>query len=382
MLSANVKELKEVFEMAAKLTAPRASLASLATVKVVTSKEDQTTVLMATDLSSGIVIRSNDFEVTSDHSTCIPAALFTSILRGWRDDTIKLDMNERTQILKVTSPGGKGKANVKCILGDEFPPMPDLEKDPEKFIFTVASEEFRSAVERVALAASDDEARPILAGVNFSGNGSQKLTLFAADGFRLATDLIPYRPTNEVKPFNSVVPTQAVRLASQILDGDEIKVGIVPGNRAYLISSDSRIQIVSQLIEGTPPEYTQVIPKGQQDNRFTFSATEAEKVLRLASLMASGSNLVRLKVNYADKALEFSTRDDETGDFSEAIEIKTDLEEGEFLVGFNIKLLSEFLRNLNGEVHYETKTPESPLRMNCPALTDWTGVLMPMHISQ
>jgi DNA polymerase-3 subunit beta len=113
---------------------------------------------------------------------------------------------------------------------------------------------------QVELAAAADDSRPVLAGV-LTRFEEQTVTLAAADGFRLAVR------TGELKEpvsskFDVIVPARAYRELARIIGdhADPLTLTITP-NQSQLLVRVGETEFLSRLIEGTFPDFRQIVPK-------------------------------------------------------------------------------------------------------------------------
>ncbi len=210
--------------------------------------------LSATNLELGITCWIGA-KIQEEGSTTVPARTFSELVSTLTDKQVDISLNVRTQTLNVRC--GASNTDLKCIDSQEFPPMPVPELDGGMQL-NVA--DFKEMIQQVAFAASTDEARPILTGVQINVQGN-RLTLSAADGFRLSirhADLSA--PVG--RGFSAVIPARAlVELARISADGEQPITMVMPSGRGQVIFRTKDSELVSQLIEGSFPDLEQLIPQ-------------------------------------------------------------------------------------------------------------------------
>src|SRR2546428_9222031 len=135
--------------------------------------------LTATNLEIGIrkVIPA---EVAEEGSTTAPARLLTEFVGTLPDVPLEMALDAGTQTLSVRC--GRFGTHIKCIEADEFPPGP---RPDEGDRLAIRLEGLLGAIEQTQIAASTDEARPVLTGELLQIEGP-RLILVATDGHRLA----------------------------------------------------------------------------------------------------------------------------------------------------------------------------------------------------
>src|ERR1700704_4117508 len=140
---------------------------------------DQGLALTATNLEIGIrkVVPA---EVADEGATTVPARLITDFVSTLPDQELTLELDLQTQTLGVRS--GRFDTHIKCIEAEEFPPGPTPDEGAR---FRIPLEDLLRAIEQTQMAASSDEARPVLTGELFNIAGPQ-VSMVATDGYRLA----------------------------------------------------------------------------------------------------------------------------------------------------------------------------------------------------
>jgi DNA polymerase-3 subunit beta len=115
--------------------------------------------LSATNLEIGIrkVVPA---EVMTEGSTTAPARLLTDFVGTLPDADLEMTLDGATQSLGLRC--ARFDTHIKCIEAEEFPPGP---RPDEGDRLEVPLDELIRAVEQTQMAASTDEARPVLTGV-------------------------------------------------------------------------------------------------------------------------------------------------------------------------------------------------------------------------
>lgn len=309
----------------------------------------------------------------------VPARLFSEFVNSLPNDTIEMKLNARTRTLNLKC--ARYEANLKGIDADEFPPIPRVSDEPASEIDPAVLEE---AISQVVLAAASDDTRPVLAGVLASFN-EDTLTLAAADGFRLAVRRAPLVKAVPEK-FDIIIPARALHEIARIAGGEEepVLVAITP-NRSQILFHMKNVELVSRLIEGTFPNYNQIIPP-RYATRTVVSTQDFLKATRIASFFArDASNIVKLQIEPGDELapgkVTVSANSAETGDTVSAIDAVVEGDNAQ--IAFNAKYLADVLGVLNcAQVALETNSPSSPGVIKPVGADNYTHVIMPMHTSR
>jgi DNA polymerase-3 subunit beta len=352
------------------------------TSNVLLATDDARRKLAATNLDIAITCWVSA-KVEEDGATTVPARLLGEFVSSLPNDTVQMKLNERQRSLNLKC--GPFEANVKGIDADEFPPIPPVGSEAPIILEAKA---FHDAIEQVAFAAATDDSRPVLAGVSMVFEG-EKLTLAAADGFRLAV-LEMALPEAVPSRIDIIVPARALTELSRIVgDAEEpLQITVTP-NRNQVLFRLPNVQLVSRLIEGTFPNYRQIIP-GKHTTRVVVSTKEFLGATRIASFFARDSaNIVRLHAKPGEEVapgqLTVAATAAEVGDTTGGIDAVVEGDEAQ--IAFNAKYLADVLGVIEDEGFYlELTEPLKPgivrpvAREEDKSGDEYLCILMPMQI--
>src|SRR5687767_3180228 len=111
---------------------------------------------------------------------------------------------------------GRSEANISGIDAEEFPAIPSVGGGTS---LKIPAPRLKEAINQVVFAAAPDDSRPVLAGVQMAVSGG-KLTMAAADGFRLAVRKVDLGEA-EVPDISMIVPAKALTEVARGLPNDE-----------------------------------------------------------------------------------------------------------------------------------------------------------------
>lgn len=369
------EQLARGLSIVSRAVSPRSTLPVLANVLI--ASDDGRLRLSATNLELGITCWI-PARIEQEGSTTVPARTFSDLVNTLTGEQVQLTLEPATQTLNVRS--GSSNTEIKCIDAQEFPPLPvpDMEGAVQ---FNVA--DLRQMIQQVVFAASTDEARPVLTGVLLKVE-KDHLTLAAADGFRLSVrEAVLPQPAPQ--PINIIIPARALsELARVAGDGDAPVYMVVPRGRGQVVFRVRDVELVSQLIDGTFPDYQQIIPRAYK-SRTLLSTAALLKACRQAEIFArEGSNVARLNIKAAAGELqpgevEISATSEETGSNETIIEATVD--GSGLLIAFNVKYLREVLEVIpTPNVALETSAPNAPGVIRPVGDNQFLHVIMPMHL--
>jgi DNA polymerase-3 subunit beta len=358
-----------------KAVSPRSTLPVLANVLI--ASDEGRLRLSATNLEIGITCWI-PARIEEEGSTTVPARTFSDLVSTLPSDQVLLRLDPSTQTLNVR--GGSSTNDIKCIDAQEFPPMPvpDFEGAVQ-----INVGDFREMIHQVAFAASSDEARPVLMGVLVQVD-KDKLTMAAADGFRLSVrKAVLSMPSSA--PISAIVPAQALKeLARVATEGEEPIYMVLPKGRGQVVFRVKDVEVVSQLIDGTFPDFQQIIPRSYK-SRTLVSTSSLLKACKQAEIFArEGSNVARFNIKTAQSEMqpsevEITATSEETGKNETIVEATVD--GSGLLIAFNVKFLREALEVIRTpNVALETSAPNAPGVVRPVGDDQFLHVIMPMHL--
>jgi DNA polymerase-3 subunit beta len=317
--------------------------------------------------------------IEEEGAITVPARLLSEFVNSLPSDRIDLELPPGGGALQLIC--GRAEARVHGTDASEFPPIPTVE---DGVAAKIDPQVLRSAISRVTFAAATEESRPVLTGVEVKLEG-QQFTLAAADGFRLAVQhgTLSQPVDSEIKV---IVPARTLNELNRLLGDQEepVEIMMTPA-RGQVLFRVPGIELVSQLLQGSFPNYDQLIPKDYQ-TRAVFDLPTLLRATRTAAIFArDGSNIIRVQMvpdgdsGTPGKAI-ISARSEEVGDNQDEVDAES-LEGGEAKIAFNSRYLQDVLSVLErGKVALETKTPSSPGVFKPLDSDDYIHVVMPMFV--
>ncbi len=313
-------------------------------------------------------------KVEGEGEVTVLARLLTEFVGSLPNERVDLRLDAAELTLHLNC--GRYQANVKGIAAEEFPPIPLGEGEPT---LVIDADILRESIEQVAMAAASDDPRQYLQGVAVIME-PDKVVLVASDGFRMAVRTLTVETGVDEKT-EFIVPARGLTELSRILADAEHPVEIrLTQNRNQVIFSAGDIHLVSRLIEGTFPNYTQMIPPESQ-TQIRVPAAELLQSTRMAAFFArDGANVIKLDVKPGDEQgnLTISATATELGDYRSDLEAQIDGEET--LIAFNATYLNGCVAAINSpDVKIELTGSTSPGVIRPTDDTDYVHVIMPMH---
>ena len=316
-------------------------------------------------------------QVEEEGAITVPARLLIDFVNSLPSEKIEMTLAPRSRQLKLAC--ARNQATMSGVDADDFPPIPtvedggSLELDPE---------ELHTAISQVIISAATDDSRPVLIGVNAKMEGDQ-LTFAATDGFRLSVRHLTLAKAVP-EPMEVIIPARALAELNRLLPEETEPVQMtLNSTRTQVLFRLKNVELVAQLIQGTFPDYSQIIPE-DHTSKATVDVAEFLRETRTAAIFArDGSGIVRLQFtpgeDVAPGKMTISARAEEIGD--NLSELDAAIEGEGDKIAFNSKYLQDYLGVLaGGRVTIEMSGPSRQGVLRPVGDDSFVHVLMPMVV--
>ena len=355
--------------------ATRSNLPVLQNVKI--STQNDMLVLTGTNLDIAITTKIGA-QIEEEGEITIPARLLTDFVNTLPDD--RIDIESSADLMSVSLKCLRFEANINGTDPAEFPPIPTVD---EGSTIKIDPQILKETVDYVAFAAATEDSRPVLTGIKVEVNNDD-FTFAAADGFRLAVyqgKLVDSIDDN----FEFIIPARSMQEIGRLIGTDSSPVEfIVTPAGTHALFNIGNVEIVSQLMPGSFPNYRSLIPENYK-NQVLADLSDFTNAVKTASIFArDGSGIVRIQiVNNGDSAgLSISSRAEELCENQGEIDARVEGEvDEESRIAFNNKYLADVLDVLgDGEVVFEMTGASSPGVLRSISKPGYTHVVMPMFV--
>jgi DNA polymerase-3 subunit beta len=316
-------------------------------------------------------------KIEEEGTITVPARLLTEFVSSLPADTIDIALSPRTKTLGLKC--ARFEARISGMDAKDFPPIPSVD---EGINAKIEVEHLRQGINHVAFAAATEESRPVLTGV-CTQLEDKLLTLAAADGFRLAVYKLPLA-TPVPQKTEVIIPARALLELNRLMaDQDEAVDITLNPNKSQVLFHLKNAELISQLVQGTFPNYAQLIPQSY-NTRVIVNVADFLRATKTASIFArDGSGIVRLVITPGGEMtpgkLTVSARSEEIGD--DVGEIDATVEGDEAKIAFNGKYLTDVLGVLHeAQVALAITNPSSPGLIRPVGNDNYTHVVMPMFV--
>ena len=309
-------------------------------------------------------------KVEEEGAITVPARLLTEFISSLPGEKVDISLSPQTKTLQLKC--ARFEARISGVDAKDFPPIPKIDGG---IATKVEVEALRQGISHVEFAAATEESRPVLTGVDAKFDGDL-LTLAAADGFRLAVYKLPI-PAPVSEKTEVIIPARTLAELNRLMTDEEAVEITVNPSKGQALFRLKNVELVSQLIQGTFPNYAQLIPQSY-NTRAVVGVSDFLRATKTASIFArDGSGIVRLMI--APGKVVVSARSEEVGE--DVGEVDAIVEGAEAKIAFNGKYLSDVLGVLpQAQVALETTSPSSPGVIRPVGVDNYIHVVMPMFV--
>jgi DNA polymerase III subunit beta len=329
--------------------------------------------LKATDL---------DIEVTEtlsaqsgmDGAITVPAHTIYDIVRKLSDGA-QVSIESGIDGGQLTIKSGRSRFTLQSLPEVDFPDMAAGELTHR---FTIASKELQRLIEKTQFAISTEETRYYLNGIyihTVDTDAGVMLRTVATDGHRLARSELP-SPAGAAGMPGVIIPrktvAEVVKLVAEF-SGDVV-VELSTAKIRFVVGS---VVLISKLIDGTFPDYTRVIPLGNDKRLVVERAEFTKSVDRVSTISSERGRAVKLSLT--ERKLTLSVNNPDAGNAVEELEV--DYEAGNIDIGFNARYLLDIAGQLEGDTAlFKLADPSSPTVIQDREGASTLYVLMPMRV--
>lgn len=328
--------------------------------------------IMATDLDLQVVETLSAVSVETPGAITVSAHLLFDIARKLQEGSqVSLDAADNRMAVKA----GRSRFQLPTLPRDDFPVIVEGEL-PTSFEIPAAT--LAQLIDRTRFAISTEETRYYLNGI-FLHVSEEELKAAATDGHRLARFTLP-RPEGAGGMPDVIVPRKCVaelrKLLEEALDTN-VEIDLSASKIRFTLGGENGVVLTSKLIDGTFPDYTRVIPTGNDKLLKLDPKSFYEGVDRVATIATEKTRAVKMALE--NDRVTLSVTSPENGTAAE--ELPAEYGADGFEIGFNANYLKDILSQIEGdmvELHLADAGAPTLIRQNdkSPALY----VLMPMRV--
>lgn len=319
--------LQKALSVVIKGTAASSTLPILTGIKITAG--EGTLEFQATDLDISLKHRI-PANVEDGGATVVSGKMIAGIVKSLPDAPVTFDSEGNSVRLSCQ----RSKFNLNTLDPKDFPEFPAVEAERS---VELPAGVLATMVDRVYRVVSRDLSKPILGGIYLTVD-ENLVRLVATDSYRLAVCDTTLETSTLTEPFSMIVTGSADEHGGvRVGDGQ----GVVEGAAAsQAVFSFGDTVYVSRRIEGTFPDYRQLLPKSCSTS-LELPVEEASEGLRRVSLVAAQNPRVRFDIDADGDLVTMSAMDSDVGDASEQVEVP--VEGSSVAIGLNHRYVSDCL---------------------------------------
>ncbi|KZX85593.1 hypothetical protein A3715_17020 [Oleiphilus sp. HI0009] len=309
----------------------------------------------------------HNVEIKSEGSVTVPAKKLNDICKSFSNDSdIKFSLKDGKALVR----SGKSRFTLTTLPSDQYPNV-NLDKNTQNI--TMQANELKRIIDATSFSMGVQDVRYYLNGLLLDVNGN-KIKAVSTDGHRLSISEAELTVAVE-NPVKAIIPRKAIsEIAKLLTSGEEVTLKVSENQATINVDNYT---FTTKLIDGTFPNYEQVIPKGG-DKSVKADRELLKSVLQRASIL-SHENIkgVQLTVNHNTLNVAANNQSHEQAEENIEVEYSGD---SELTIAFNVNYLVDVMSNLKEDDVSITLSNGSSSALIEASNTQTTYVLMPMRL--
>ena len=337
--------------------------------------QDDTLTLHATDLDISVATSCPCQVLTPGKVTLHAKGLF-DILKNLQEQELELEVedNHWTQLR-----AGQVNCRIVGTHPDDFPQL--LNTDKVK-LYPIGTARLLDMIEKTLFSVSTDDTRANLTGAFFRVTPEQTLLMVSTDGHRLSkieTAPDELQVNDEIPPAlrqGIIIPRKGLSELKRTVDAksEDLSFGILDNS---VVFKHGPMRLSIRLIEGTFPDFTQVLPR-ESDKKAVLHRDTLIQSLRFVSLFASPKTY-NVRLSLSEDGLELYSSDPDKGEGKKTVPVE--YAGPPVKAGYNYRYLLDVLNVLDGpDVSMEIIDTLSPTLVRDASRDEMLFVVMPMRL--
>ena len=337
--------------------------------------EDGRLTLHATDLDTSIST-SCECEVLEPGRVTLQAKSLFDIVKNLEEDSLTLE-TEDNYWANLTA------GDVDCrIVGTHPDDFPEILDTDEAELHPIGSSVLLDMIDKTLFSVSTDDARANLTGAFMKVTEEDTLLMVSTDGHRLSKieakpeEFEPNEETPSELREGIIIPRKGLSEIQRIVDPDagDLSFGFVDNN---VIFKHGPMTMSVRLIEGTFPDFTQVLPNESEEKSFIQKDTFLQSMKFVSLFASSKTNNARLTLS--KEGLELYASDPDKGEGQKVVPVEYGGDEVQ--AGYNYRYLLDVLNAIEGdEISLEIIDTLSPTLIRDTDREELLFVIMPMRL--
>ena len=262
------------------------------------------------------------------------------------------------------------KTIIKTLNSDEFPTIPEA---GEGSAVTLPSQDFVKGLQSVWYSSTTSSMKPELASVCVYG-GHKEVVFVATDSFRLAEKKVLVKKPADFQ--NILIPFKNVVDIIRVFDGYKGDLEIMVGKNQVSFSG-SGLYVVSRIVEGTFPDYQQIMPQ-EFKTEVVLLKQDLVSALKISNIFSGSFHQTGFKMIPAKKVFEVTSESAHVG--KNTIQFDAVLKGEELMINFNHRYIIDCFQSIPSDsIMLGFNGIHKPLVLRGVGDKSFTYLVMPMN---
>jgi DNA polymerase-3 subunit beta len=362
-LECGVDKIKNALSIVEKLTGKNLTLLVLGSVLWIASKNKLK--LRATNLSVGIDL---DIPAKVDKEGVVATRgdVLLSFLSSLKSDLmVSFELINGNLFVKTKT----NTVLLKCIPHDDFPTLPKIEG--EKFV--LPANKLVDGLKSVYYSASISEIKPEIGSVFIYQDGDV-VFFVSTDSFRLAEKKIKLKQNINFPEI--LIPFKNVVEIIKVFENSKEDLEIIIQSNQISIKSEN-IYLTSRLVDGSFPDYKQIIPKNATTNIVVLKQDLLSSI-KASNVFSDKFNQITFIIRPEDKIFEIESKNVDIGENTTSL---TAVLTGEnVLANFNYRYIIDCFQSINSDsLSIDLNGSNRPMVIKPVGDNSFMYIVMPMN---
>ena len=363
-----VKEkLGDAIAKAEKITSRNTTLPILAGIFL--EAKNTELIIKTTNLDLGIEIKI-PVKVEKPGAVVVLGTVLNSFLNGLSQvKNVVLEVIDGN--MKVITP--HTSTIIKTLNQDDFPTIPILTPN-ESSVFFIPAVNFIKGLKSVWYSSASSSIKPELSSV-FIHSKENELIFAATDSFRLAEKKVHLKKPLDIPDL--LIPIKNIPDIIRVLEQVKGDIKILVSKNQIAFEDVNGLYLTSRLIDGTFPDYKQIIPK-EAKTTITLLKQDFANTLKMATIFSDKFNKLSFSMFPSKKKFIITAQNPDVGESSNTLDVVC---EGEDLsINFNHRYVTDSLNSIEADsVSLEFNGLSRPLVIRGISDNSFLYLVMPIN---
>ena len=299
----------------------------------------------------------------------VEAKMFSDIVRKLPEEIVVFESDDNHNIL-ITS--GKAKFEIAGKGGEDFPDLPEIEKDE---CISITQFTLKNIINQTIFSIAPNENNKVMTGELFEIRGDI-LRVVALDGHRIAIRRVALKESYGQKKV--IVPGKTLQEISRILPGEMDDIASIYFAKNHIVFEIPGTTVVSRLIDGEYFNVDQMI-SSDYETKLTVKRSSFLSCIDRAALFVREGDKKPIIFDIEDQEMRLSI-DSPLGSMNEELDIAKDGRD--IAIGFNPKFMMDALKAIEDEdVTLYLVNPKAPCFIRDEDET-YTYLVLPVNFTR